>query len=147
MQKALGYRFVIKQATFNSTGAPGGAMGVSLTVANVGNAPFYYAWPIEVSLLDAGRAVVWRGVLAGADIRQWLPGSTSTLQGTFNPNVAVGTYTLAVAILDPAGNSPSLRFANTNYTRGGWSMVGENGPEMMYVPRGASIKTNAQSSR
>ena len=36
--------------------------------------------------------------------------------------------------------------AGTNYAPGGWSMVGENGPEMMYVPRGASIKSNAQSA-
>ncbi|HVB24130.1 MAG TPA: phage tail tape measure protein [Ktedonobacteraceae bacterium] len=39
----------------------------------------------------------------------------------------------------------SLGFATgTNYAPGGWSMVGENGPEPMYVPQGAMIKTNAQ---
>lgn len=32
----------------------------------------------------------------------------------------------------------------TNYARGGWSPVGENGPEMMYVPQGSMIKTNSQ---
>jgi hypothetical protein len=34
----------------------------------------------------------------------------------------------------------------TNYAPGGWRWVGENGPEMMYVPRGAQVKTNTQSS-
>lgn len=34
----------------------------------------------------------------------------------------------------------------TNYAPGGWSMVGENGPEPMYVPQGAVIKTNSQLS-
>jgi hypothetical protein len=127
LQKALGYRFTIKQATFNTTSAAGGALDVSLTVANVGNAPFYYAWPVEVSLLGADRSVAWRGTFAGADIRQWMPGSSTVVHGSFTPTVGGGTYTLAVAILDPAGNGPSLRFANVNYTRGGRTPLGRVG--------------------
>jgi hypothetical protein len=130
MQKALGYRFTIKQATFNSTVSAGGTLAVTFTVANVGNAPFYYAWPIEVSLLDAARSVVWKGTFAGADLRQWLPGSTYMVQGSFSPTVPPGTYTLAVAILDPASNAPSLRFANTNYYRGGRTPLGRVGVGM-----------------
>lgn len=46
------------------------------------------------------------------------------------------------------GNFFSSHFASgTSYARGGWSMVGENGPEMMYVPQGASVKTAPQTSR
>jgi hypothetical protein len=127
MQKAFGYRFTIKQATFNGTSASGGELDVSLTVANVGNAPFYYDWPVEVSLLNADRSVAWRGTFGGTDIRQWLPGSSSTIRGSFHPTVTAGSYTLAVAILDPAGNGPSLRFANTNYYRGGRTPLGRVG--------------------
>jgi hypothetical protein len=129
MQKAFGYRFTIKQATFTSASSSGGPMDVSLTVANVGNAPFYYDWPVEVSLLSADRSVAWRGTFGGTDIRQWLPGGSFVVRGSFNPTVAVGTYTLAVAILDPSGNgpSPSLRFANVNYYRGGRTPVGRVG--------------------
>jgi predicted nucleic acid-binding Zn ribbon protein len=126
MQKAFGYRFTIKQATFNDTSAPGGEMDVSFTVENVGNAPFYYPWPIELSLLNADRSVAWRGTF-DADVRQWLPGGPYTVRGVFHPGVADGTYTLAVAILDPAGNGPSLRFANTNYYRGGRTPLGRVG--------------------
>lgn len=36
--------------------------------------------------------------------------------------------------------------SGTNYAGGGWSMVGENGPEAMYVPQGAQIKTNSQTT-
>jgi hypothetical protein len=36
--------------------------------------------------------------------------------------------------------------SGTNYAPGGWSMVGENGPEAMYVPQGSMIKTNPQTS-
>jgi hypothetical protein len=127
MQKAFGYRFTIKQASFNSTSSSGGEMDVSFTVANVGNAPFYYDWPIEVSLLNADRSVAWRATFGGTDIRQWLPGGSVVVHGSFNPTVAAGTYTLAVAILDPSGNGPSLRFANTNYYRGGRTPLGRIG--------------------
>jgi hypothetical protein len=129
MQKAFGYRFTIKQATFTGALSSGGDLDVSLTVANVGSAPFYYEWPVEVSLLNADRSVAWRGTFADADIRLWLPGSSSTVRGTFHPNVAAGTYTLAVAILDPAGNTPSLRLANVSYYRGGRTPLGRVGIE------------------
>lgn len=33
----------------------------------------------------------------------------------------------------------------TNYAPGGWAMVGEQGPELMYVPRGAQIKTASET--
>jgi hypothetical protein len=127
MQKAFGYRFTIKDATFNSTSASGGEMDVSFTVANVGNAPFYYDWPVELSLLGADRSVAWRGTLVGVDIRQWLPGSSQVVRGVFHPTVAAGVYTLALAILDPSGNGPSLRFANVNYYRGGRTPLGRVG--------------------
>lgn len=35
--------------------------------------------------------------------------------------------------------------SGTNYAPGGWSVVGENGPEMMYVPQGSQILSNGQS--
>ncbi|HTA20770.1 MAG TPA: DUF4832 domain-containing protein, partial [Polyangia bacterium] len=123
VQKALGYRFVIEEATFSAAVAVGGRMDVTLTVANVGSAPFYYRWPVEASLLDATRKVVWRATFT-ADVTQWLPGATDDVKASFTPGVPAGTYTLAVAILDPAGNTPSLRFANTNYYGGGRTPLG-----------------------
>jgi hypothetical protein len=137
LQKAFGYRFVINQATFTAGLASGGSMNVSLNVSNVGNAPFYYPWPVELSLLDDAHKVVWSSTFAAADITSWLPGSASTLQGTFTPTVASGTYTLAVTVLDPASNSASLRFANANYYQGGHTPIGR-------VTVGGSLSTPAQ---
>ncbi len=125
MQKAFGYRFTIKQATFSSALAVGGSLDVSFDVTNVGSAPFYYNWPVELSLLAADRTVAWHGAFSGTDLAQWLPGSTLTVHGSFSPNVPSGTYTLALEILDPASNGPSLRFANSNYYRGGRTPIGK----------------------
>ena len=39
-------------------------------------------------------------------------------------DIAKGTYILSLAILDPAGNLPSVRFATANYINGGRHPVG-----------------------
>jgi|HubBroStandDraft_1064217.scaffolds.fasta_scaffold01926_4 hypothetical protein len=127
MQKAFGYRYVISQATFDTAIAEGGALDVDFTVQNVANAPFYYAWPVGVFLLNTSQSVVWSGTLSSVDIRQWMPGNSYNVQGSVTPNVPTGVYTLALSILDPAGNTPSLRFANTNYLRGGYTPLGNVG--------------------
>ena len=127
LQKSLGYRYVITKATFGAAIAAGDRLDVALTVANVGSAPFYYRWPVEVSLLDDARKVAWRATVDTADVTQWQPGGTYDLKATFTPSVTAGTYTLAVAVLDPAANAPALRFANGNYYRGGRTPLGRVG--------------------
>ncbi|SDW85045.1 DUF4832 domain-containing protein [Paenibacillus sp. CF384] len=142
MQKVLGYRFVLNQATFTSNVAPGGTMNVSFQVTNKGSSPFYYNWPVEANLLKSDGTVAWKGVFQG-DIRTWLPGSdwnsvtraynqaptVNTVNGAFKipTTLANGTYTLTLSILDPAGWQPGARFANTNYYTGGRTPIGKVG--------------------
>ncbi|MFC5405544.1 fibronectin type III domain-containing protein [Cohnella soli] len=142
MQKVLGYRYVISQASFTGNVQSGGTMNVSFNVTNKGSSPFYYNWPVEASLLRADKTVAWKG-LFNADIRQWLPGTdwnagsraynnapaTNTVTGSFTipTSLVNGTYTLALSILDPSGWKPSVRFANTNYYAGGRTPIGKVG--------------------
>ena len=128
MQKALGYRYVLRTATYPQTVQPGGKLSLRFEVSNVGSAPFYYPWPVEVCLLNAQREPVWRGTMH-ADIRDWLPGDTCTAADSFDlpQDLPAGTYTLALAVLDPAGNLPSLRFANVEYYAGGRTPLGTVG--------------------
>jgi len=75
LQKAFGYRFQVDEVRYPASIAPGGTLEVSFTVRNTGSSPFYYNWPVELSLLDEQtHRPVWRETFAGADIRQWLPG-------------------------------------------------------------------------
>ena len=46
------------------------------------------------------------------------------LRGDFDAELAPGRYVLALAILDPAGMLPSVRFATANYLAGGRHPVG-----------------------
>ncbi|MBB6734676.1 DUF4832 domain-containing protein [Cohnella zeiphila] len=142
MQKVLGYRFVLNQATFTGNVTPGGTMNVSFQVVNKGSSPFYYNWPVEASLLKSDGSIAWKGLFQ-ADIRNWLPGTnwnstnrsysqapaTNTVNGSFTIPTSVpnGTYTLALSILDPSGWKPSVRFANTNYYAGGRTPIGKVG--------------------
>ena len=48
-------------------------------------------------------------------------------------------------IVNMANGGPYIGYANgTGYAQGGLAMVGERGPELMYVPRGAQITPNSQ---
>jgi hypothetical protein len=128
MQKALGYRFVVQRASYNQTVRQGGKLSLDFDVANTGSAPFYYQWPVEISLLDGQKNPVWTDIVR-VDIRNWRPNHAYTVRDEFNipAKLAEGTYTLALAVLDPAGNLPSLRFANVNYYNGGRMPLGKIG--------------------
>jgi hypothetical protein len=75
LQRALGYRFVLDRVSYTGTIAKDGRLHVDFTVRDVGSAPFYYKWPVEVSLLDpADHHVVWHDTFKNADVREWQPG-------------------------------------------------------------------------
>lgn len=149
IQKALGYRFVLTEADYDSQIVSGKEWNLSFSLRNTGSSPFYYEWPVEVSLLDAvTMKKVWGQKLDGVDIRTWLPGDQwdDSLQVYKIPpdvftitsilklvDLPVGDYIVALSILDPAGNLPSVRFANTNYINGGYTALG-------YVGVGKKVK-------
>ena len=125
MQKAFGYRFVIREASFTPNVKR--TLDVSFTVENIGAAPMYYKWPVELSILNSKREVVWKGNF-NTDITKWMPGTKNQVEGEFDiADLSKGTYILAIAVLDPAGNNPSLRFANSNYYKGGRTPIGKIG--------------------
>lgn len=158
LQRLMGYRFVLDGVEF-APRIDDGRLRVAAIVHNEGSAPFYYRWPVEFALHDPQtRAVVWRGVVPGADIRNWQPGSGWTapefeaipgwpgmavragwstqplrwatpprsheLRADFPISVPAGLYVLSIAVLDPAGMQPSLRFATRQYWNGGRHPLG-----------------------
>jgi hypothetical protein len=158
IQAAFGYRFVIDRVRYPSRVEPGAVLPVTLAVRNLGSAPLYYNWPLEVSLLDEkSHQPVWRAVFTNLDIRRWLPGDFSDkgqgklvgdkahagfewntgldydiaprsneVAGRFQlpESIPPGQYILALAILDPAGNLPCVKFAIENYFQGGFHPIG-----------------------
>ena len=143
LQKALGYRFVIQEVNYPVRIETGVPFMVSFKVVNTGSSPLYYNWPVELSLLDPDtRQAAWKEQFTRTDLRNWMPGDqwdestdsyaipaeTNTVQQTFTlTGIPSGTYILALAILDPSGNRPCVRFAIRNYYKGGRHPIGKVG--------------------
>jgi hypothetical protein len=161
VQSAFGYRLAIEELRYPARVEPGQKFKMSFTVKNLGSAPTYYNWTIELSLLDpTTRQPVWKANFEGIDIRKWLPGdfsdkgkgrpvgdkahagfewdtgldydiapASNLITGRFKlpSSLQAGEYLIALAILDPAGNLPSVKFAVVNYLKGGRHPLGRIG--------------------
>lgn len=152
VQRDLGYRFVMDEFSYPTQVQPGEDFDVSFTVTNKGSAPMYYDWPVQVSLRDPDSGdIVWSDTFDNVDVRDWQPGSgipawnkakngnwstgvldyttpavPTTETGTFTlpADLPVKDYALQLAVLDPGGNVPSLRFSMKNYWEGGYHPMG-----------------------
>ena len=140
MQLSFGYRFVIDSFSYPKKIEKGVPFNVSFSVINKGSAPFYYNWPVELSILDADKKMVWKGNFNDADITTWLPGDeynrttreydinaeVHKVNGSFTMNqaLAAGQYTIALSVIDPSGNWPALRLSIINYFNGGRHPMG-----------------------
>jgi len=147
VQKAMGYRFVISEVSYPKRIDTDTKFMVSFKVKNTGSTPFYYNWPVEVSLLDPKtKQPVWKQTCNNLDIRNWMPGDKwddkndaytippeiNSINQTFLlSGVPSGEYVLALSILDPAGNRPCARFAIKNYYNGGRHPIGKVGVNQM----------------
>jgi hypothetical protein len=129
--KGTGYRFLLHAVEYSGALSPTRELSVAFETSNVGVAPFYYPWQVELSLLDPiTRAVVWAAPFPGVDIRTWQPGAARATHAhvfAVPASVPYGEYILALAILDPGGGLPSLRFAAKNYFQGGRHPIGRVG--------------------
>lgn len=152
IHKALGHRYVITEFRYPGRLTPGEPFAVSFLVKNVGAAPMYWQFPVELSLLDpVTRGPVWKDTFDNVDIRTWIGGEgfpapandgnlgnyageiyaystpppVHAVRGTFTLplDVSAGDYVIAIAILGPKGE-PGVRFAVKNYYRGGRHPMG-----------------------
>ncbi|RPH96521.1 MAG: DUF4832 domain-containing protein, partial [Calditrichaeota bacterium] len=143
VQKVFGYRYVIDEVTYPSRIDKDEEFTVTFAGRNTGSAPFYYDWPVQLALLDESNHLIWSADFDSVDIRTWMPGDKwkksdslysvpvepFTANGTFkiSNDLKPGAYKLALAVLDPAGRLPSLRFAIKNYAKGGRHPIGRIG--------------------
>ena len=140
----MGYRFVLSNFSYPTSIKPDEPFKISFDVTNTGSSPFYYDWPVEISLLNSQtKEVVWSKTLKTPKISQWMPGdnwnnSSKVYTQPATPNhveeeltldkkLDTGDYIISIAVLDPAGMLPSLRFAVQNYFEGGRHPMGHIG--------------------
>jgi len=141
LQKAMGYRFLLSNFTYPLSIKQNEPFIISFDVVNTGSSPFYYDWPVEIALLDAKtHQKIWGKTLTTAKVSQWMPGDkwdnnkkeytdpaiANHIEESLilDTNLDTGNYIISIAILDPAGMLPSLRFAIQNYFEGGRHPMG-----------------------
>ncbi|QTD44461.1 DUF4832 domain-containing protein [Ottowia testudinis] len=108
VQRSMGYRWELVQATHTTSAAPGGAVGITFDIKNTGWARLYNARPTELVLKHRTSSATIRLPLSGLDATRWLPGVVSTATGTAAlPNTATtGPYDVYLAWPDAA---PAIR--------------------------------------
>jgi hypothetical protein len=122
--RRLGYEFHVAQITW----APQpGTVNVSLALRNLGVAPFYYDWPVELAaLLDDGSLV--RRWSTPWTLRGLAPAPTNSLWNIALPagEFPEGVFVLALRVVNPLPNGKPLRFANATQDqhRPGWLTLG-----------------------
>jgi Domain of unknown function (DUF4832)/Beta-galactosidase len=147
MHRRMGYVFQLSDGAFPTTVARGTALPVELNGKNVGVAPFYYDWEVEIALLNQSNVPV---VMAKAPTKlsSIQPDAAFQFAATLMPGttLAEGSYRLAVRLIQPgaSANKPerwkldasnaAVQFANRlewvqptwndqNALVGGWSIL------------------------
>ena len=109
--KYMGYRFRIDEAEMPTHVGAMDSWTLRLEVVNEGVAPPYHVYPIAVKLeSDTGDA--WVHKTADVDVRTWLPGEHTASLTVPAPELATGTYTVSVALLDRHEGMPGIQLAN-----------------------------------
>lgn len=109
MTNIMGYNFVLEAVTQTGKAKAGESLSVKMKWNNKGVAPFYYKWPLELSLADS-KGKITAKTLTQADITKWLPGERLTTQSISIPkSLKEGEYTLCVAIIDPSTGKPGIK--------------------------------------
>ena len=115
----LGYRFVLKKATFPKKVKTGGSVKVTIELDNAGYASPYNPRPVQLLLRNSSTGAV-KSFEFTTDIRRWFSGS-NTLEQSFSlpADIAAGEYELLLNMPDKytsIGNRPeySIRFANAD---------------------------------
>ena len=110
----IGYRIYIDKVQMPRVIRYGEKLEIHFTFSNDGIAPIYYNWPSRVYIFgDDGNLVKTSPI----DLRlpQILPGLLFQVEKIIQvDDLEAGNYTIALAVLDPLTDQPSIRFANKN---------------------------------
>jgi hypothetical protein len=123
LARLAGYRFALREISHEKTVLSEGTLNVKMKWANVGVGKLYRPFKLEISMRNSADQAV-ATIIADADPRDWLPGEREITSTIRIPNVPSGTYTLTVAITDPAHQRPSLKLAMDAPEKDGWYSVG-----------------------
>ena len=106
LHRKMGYNYQIDSALFPEKLDQGQLFNITLSIDNIGVAPFYYDWRVEYALLDSNNQLVKSVEANGYDIRRMMPNSTTDISGLINTgNVATGEYQVGLRIIQPGSRN------------------------------------------
>ncbi len=120
----VGYRFVLRECTFDSEAKPGGTFAWSMKWENIGVAPCYYDYHPAIALASDEGVIVARQALTGTTIKGVLPGEYICNGEMALPSTGFlpGRYKVLAAITDRAG-LPAVNIAIEGRRPDGWYEV------------------------
>ncbi|MGE0300950.1 DUF4832 domain-containing protein [Pseudonocardia sp.] len=112
VNKTTGYRFVLDALTVPQTVDPGSSMTVTADWSNVGVTPAYLPWDVMIELRDPAGRTAWSG-RSTADLATMPPTAAPvSVTDTFElPDLAPGSYSVAVRVVSPAGYLAPMQLA------------------------------------
>lgn len=115
----LGYRFVLKDATFPNKAKAGSTIKVTINLDNIGYTSPFNARPVQLLLRNKTTGDIRKFDIV-TDIRKWFPGSIK-LEQSFNlpSDLAPGSYEVLLSMPDKyasiaARSEYAIRLANSN---------------------------------
>jgi hypothetical protein len=121
----MGYVFHISESSLEIKGT---MLWVSVSVENMGVAPFYYEWPIEYGITDSNRKIIRKTVLK-KNLTGILPGSKSTVldDEVSLTGLKKGRYRVLIRVPNPLPKGKPVRFANSRQDEDidGWLTLDE----------------------
>ena len=108
MHRSLGYNFQVDRVSHVMT--EDGRLDIKLTLSNIGIAPFYQNWDVQLALLDAANSAVKETLKIAADIRELGPGEQTTLSAT--NSIALDpkrSYQIGLRIIQPGADQPKTK--------------------------------------
>jgi Domain of unknown function (DUF4832) len=121
--RSAGYRYAVNKVTLGPI-LRGKSLSVTTTISNVGSAPTYDRWSVQLWLINSKGQKTWAKALP-VDLRKILPGSKTTTTKVLVPStLPKGTYTATIAVMDtlrysaPMYLSSTPRRADGSYTLG-----------------------------
>ncbi len=117
----LGYRLVLRSLTHPPAVASGGTLPLAMGWENLGVAPPYHPFQLQIRLTPPTGVTAEPVVLElGADLRSWLPGTTDVSESlTLPSSMPAGAWDLAVGVTGTPG-IPMVRLAIDGRDAEGW---------------------------
>ncbi len=124
LHKTLGYRFVLREVSFEKNIHKGDTLKLAIKVENKGVAPFYFPWPVVIYFVASDGSVKWEQI-TDANITKWLPGlHIVAFDIPVSESLSSGIYDLKIAIPDPDFKITGILFANKGRDEFGRFLLG-----------------------